>query len=71
MVSTGIPSSVEFSHKIGINDDPNGLYIHDCGIVYLPGKPYFICVMTKNVRGNVAEDVMYRISKTVFDYKNH
>jgi beta-lactamase class A len=68
-VAGGLPSSVKFSHKIGEIDYGNGeIFLHDCGIVYLPKKPYFICIMTNNVQKEEVEETMSRISKTVFEY---
>jgi beta-lactamase class A len=47
-----IPKEITISHKFGerkiIGEDNKILsQLHDCGIVYYPGYPYLICVMTK------------------------
>lgn len=44
----GIPKSVSVSHKFGERELPNGInQLHDCGIIYVPGNPYMLCVMTR------------------------
>lgn len=45
----GVPSSVPVAHKFGERQyiDTGQKQLHDCGIVYLPGKPYLICIMTR------------------------
>lgn len=44
----GIPPSVPVAHKFGrMNLDPENPEMHDCGIIYYPGHPYLLCVMTK------------------------
>src|SRR6185436_5295057 len=50
-IVAGVPKETTVSHKFGertlslntssINE------LHDCGIVYYPGHPYFLCIMTK------------------------
>ena len=45
----GVPSGTIVAHKFGERD---GLTIgekqlHDCGIIYYPGNPYLLCVMTR------------------------
>ena len=47
-----IPKEITIAHKFGereiIAEDNKILHqLHDCGIVYYPGYPYLICVMTK------------------------
>ena len=42
--------------------------LHDCGIVYYPSKPYFICVMTKGQDFSSLEKIIADISKITFDY---
>lgn len=47
----GVPAPIAVAHKFGergVYEDGRvvGVELHDCGIVYEPGNPYFICVMT-------------------------
>ena len=48
----GVPASTTVAHKFGehVNTTPDGsvasVELHDCGIVYGPNLPYFLCVMT-------------------------
>jgi len=55
-VVAGVPENTTVSHKFGINAFTVGPYaeLHDCGIVYYPEHPYFICIMT---RGNDLADL--------------
>lgn len=52
-IVSGVPEGTVVSHKFGertLLDSAGAIKhreLHDCGIVYKPGKPYFICVMTK------------------------
>lgn len=46
----GVPKDVSVAHKFGerkINGVSNSSQLHDCGIIYYPGKPYILCVMTR------------------------
>lgn len=70
-IVAGTPPNTLVSHKFGErvveeNGVRTGQEFHDCGIIYYPGKPYFLCVMTK---GNNLEDqqaVARDISSEVF-----
>lgn len=50
-IKAGLPDSIEVAHKFGERQFTNTgeKQLHDCGIVYVPEKPYLLCVMT---RGN-------------------
>ncbi|HYD56760.1 MAG TPA: serine hydrolase [Burkholderiales bacterium] len=44
----GLPSGTVVANKYGERELPDGTaHLHDCGIVYFPGNPYLLCVMTK------------------------
>lgn len=50
-LTAGIPDGVVVAHKFGEHimvkgNTPSGVELHDCGIVYYPGRPYLLCVMT-------------------------
>jgi hypothetical protein len=40
--------------------------LHDCGIVYAPGKPYLICIMTRGSDFKRLSPVIAQISKQVY-----
>lgn len=71
-IVAGTPLNTLVSHKFGeriIEEDgvPTGEEFHDCGIVYYPGKPYFLCVMTKGNNLEEQQKVARDISKEVFE----
>lgn len=60
-IVAGVPSSTVVSHKYGLvsytdNNVPEQWELHDCGIVYAPGHPYLLCVMTKGTTSIVAQE---------------
>lgn len=64
----GIPEKIKVSHKFGerdIKDEKKQL--HDCGIVYYPGKPYVLCVMTRGKDYEQLASTISHISKMVYD----
>ena len=59
----GVPTGTIVSHKFGESmDAPNSPGLNDCGIIYYPGHPYFLCVMTKGSDFNTLSGVIKNIS---------
>lgn len=48
-LAAGVPAGIKLAHKFGERafDSTTTRQLHDCGIVYLPGLPYLLCVMTR------------------------
>jgi hypothetical protein len=42
--------------------------LHDCGIIYYPEHPYFLCIMTKGENLPSLESVISSASKLVYTY---
>lgn len=66
-----LPSGTEVAHKFGespviVNNVQEGHELSDCGIVYVPQKPYFLCVMTKGKNIPDLENTIQTISQNVF-----
>lgn len=63
----GVPAGVQVAHKFGeAGDDGSGLVqLHDCGIVYVPGRPYLLCVMSRGKRFDELDEVIAAISREV------
>ena len=67
-----LPAGVLVSHKYGdaniiSGQEKTGTELHDCGIIYLPGHPYMLCVMTKgSATFSKLEDVLATISGFVY-----
>lgn len=76
----GVPEDITVSHKFGsrtgnpnpstnsasLSEDEREL--HDCGIVYYPENPYFLCVMTRGSDFDKLERTIQSISKLTWDY---
>jgi len=58
----GIPQNIQVAHKFGEREilEVNEKQFHDCGIIYYPGNPYLLCVMT---RGRDMEALVKTISE--------
>lgn len=64
-----VPPGTIVAHKFGIYSFPGRTataQLHDCGIVYRPGRPYFICVMTEGHDADTLAEVIRKISREVF-----
>ena len=75
----GVPEETVISHKFGIKTvlSPNATRanpiveyreLHDCGIVYYPDSPYFLCVMTRGSDFDNLEKVIQDISRLTWEY---
>lgn len=48
-LQAGVPQGTPVASKFGEREEGENRRLHDCGIVYYPGNPYTLCIMT---RGN-------------------
>jgi len=60
---------VEVAHKFGIHDvEPDSLKVHsDCGIIYIPKRPYILCMMIASGE-DVTSKHMQEISEIVYKF---
>lgn len=69
----GVPTGTQVAHKFGERAiaKPDGTLtdreFHDCGIVYYPDHPYFICVMTKGEDFTQMQQAIATISKKTYE----
>ncbi len=65
----GVPSNILVAHKFGERayNDSDRKQLHDCGIVYFPGKPYLLCVMTRGADFEKMASVIKNISGIIYD----
>lgn len=71
MLPAGVSEGVKVAHKIGTfeyNADGDGYIYSDCGIVYIPKRPYVLCVMTPAENESVAQQHISHLSKMVYGY---
>jgi beta-lactamase class A len=61
----GIPEGVVVAHKIGIVSYKE--VFHDCGIVYVPSRPYALCMISQAPEV-VTQERMKKVSRMVYDY---
>jgi len=62
----GVPASVPVAHKIGTLITENKMFM-DCGIVYVPRRPYLLCMISVTDE-KTARERMKTISKEVYTY---
>lgn len=67
-LAAGLPVGTLVAHKFGISASGPKEFpqLHDCGIVYLPGRPYFLCVMTTGSDYAALEKVIGEMSRFVY-----
>ncbi len=63
-----IPKNILISSKFGEREtnDSNIIQLHDCGIVYYPGHPYLICIMTRGTKIDALKKAIADISELVY-----
>lgn len=64
-IVAGIPKGVPVAHKIGVYASESTL--SDCGIIYIPQRPYLLCIMAKT-NEEKANEYMSHISKIIYGY---
>jgi beta-lactamase class A len=63
----GVPADIKVANKFGERFNENEKQLHDCGIIYYPGNPYLLCVMTKGDDWNKLTEIISAVSKIVYD----
>lgn len=68
-IAAGIPANVTVAHKIGVHlgGEKNKEIYTDCGIIYIPNRPYILCVMMKSDE-STAKTTMQQISRIIYEY---
>lgn len=74
-IVNGLPEdarSLPVAHKFGYRVFPDAIdgvtkELHDCGIVYVPKRPYFVCIMTKGWNQTHLMDAIQALSRTTYD----
>jgi len=69
-LAAGVPGNIKIAHKIGVHTDDTdkGKSVYtDCGIIYIPKRPYILCIMT-NENEEDARKHMTEISRIVYEY---
>ena len=67
-IRAGVPKSIITAQKFGERYLDNGVkQLHDCGIIYYPGNPYELCIMTRGNDFNDLKEIIGEISKKVYE----
>ncbi len=74
-IVAGVPSNLVVAHKYGILAVPEVSLatpdeLHDCGIIYYPGHPYLLCVMTKGTNLIAQQTVIKDVSASSYQWLN-
>jgi beta-lactamase class A len=67
-----LPEDIVVAHKFGeaVVQDVSGTLtnqIHNCGIVYYPGHPYALCIMTRGTDAAKLAEAVASISKVIYE----
>ncbi len=65
-IRSPIPENIPVAHKMGVRQETDSL--SDCGLVYIPNRPYFLCAISINDSSVQAEQVIQTVSRKVYDY---
>lgn len=63
LMTADLPKDLPVAHKTG---ELSGI-LHDCGIIYVSGRPYILCLLGKNIRdAGKAQESWRRISQKIY-----
>lgn len=70
-IVAGVPKSIPVAHKFGERRYTDiykneFMQLHDCGIVYYPGKPYLLCVMSRGTDFTKLGETIKKISFAIY-----
>lgn len=65
-IRSPIPPNIRIAHKMGIRGEYDQL--SDCGIIYLPDRPYFLCIMAQEEDQKKAEEIISTLSSKIYAY---
>jgi beta-lactamase class A len=66
-IVAGVPEGVPVAHKNGVYESGDRIVHSDCGIVYIPRRPYVLCMMSDALEVR-AKAQMREISKMAYDF---
>lgn len=69
-LTASLPEQVRVAHKFGERaiDTAKGVgQLHDCGIVYAPGNPYLVCVMTQGHAYDAMARFISSVSASIYE----
>lgn len=69
----GVPRDLKVAHKFGerrfdVPGTPPTDQLHDCGVVYFPGRPYLLCLMTRGASWDRLADTLRELSGIVYQH---
>ncbi len=62
----GVPPGIAVAHKFGLRKINGVKQLHDCGIVYYPGHPYLLCIMTSGPVPEYLDTTIGEISHFIY-----
>jgi beta-lactamase class A len=67
-IRAGLPDNIIVSNKFGERtfSDSQIRQLHDCGIVYLPGSPYLLCIMTRGSDIEQQSKIISQLSSIIY-----
>lgn len=68
----GVPPGITVAHKFGERgiEGSSEFQLHDCGIIYYPGHPYLLCIMSKGTSESDLENTIAEVSQYVYTEVN-
>jgi len=63
----GVPPGTTVAHKFGLRKINGTKQLHDCGIIYYPGHPYLLCIMTSGPAPEYLDTTIGDISRFIYE----
>jgi beta-lactamase class A len=66
-LEAGVPEGIVVANKFGERENKGVKQLHDCGVIYYPGNPYSLCVMTMGKDYAELAHVIAEISRIFYE----